>query len=206
VEKRTVAAVGLFAGGGVLAWWLSQQQDGGGVYAPIDLSAVLTPDFPVAGPPDGSSGTNAYLDSLSAAEDPSGDPYAKNPEPGQTASGLFQFTKGTWTSLGGDWGDDPTKAFGGLTPSVAEQYAMAAKLTAGNASILDNIGVDVSNATLYATHILGGTTAVKTLPSILASDPATPLTTFLPSHTVAVNPALGKTVGSFLSYVTSKVG
>ena len=46
--------------------------------------------------------TGNYLDNLARAESatkdmPAGDPNAKNPMPGQTASGLFQFTKATWT-------------------------------------------------------------------------------------------------------------
>jgi hypothetical protein len=205
MEKRRVAEIALLAGGAGLVWWLTQsgQADAGqGVYAPVDLSVPdLTGTDPTA-PADTS--TSSYLQQLSLAEDPSQNPLAKNPY--STASGLYQFTKATWTGLGGDWGDDPTLAFGGLQPSVDEQNAMAAKLTAQNSNVLANIGVDISNATLYAAHILGAGAASKSLPSILSSDPSTPLTTFLPSSTVAVNPALGSTVGSFLSYLTAKVG
>jgi len=40
--------------------------------------------------------TGNYLDNLARAES-AGDPNAKNPMPGQSASGLFQFTQATWT-------------------------------------------------------------------------------------------------------------
>lgn len=206
MEKRAIALLAL-AGGGA-AWWI-MRQGGGGVYAPIDLS---TTDLFTGSSGDGSSGgagtadgsTPVYLSALSNAEDPGGGLYTKNPY--SSASGKYQFTKATWTGLGGDWGADPSQAFGGLQPSEAEQDAMAAKLTAANASVLGKIGVGVSNVTLYAAHILGAGGAAKSLPGILNSDPSTPLTAFLAPSTVAKNPALGSTVGSFLDYLTRKVG
>lgn len=204
MDKRRVAEVALIAGGAVLAWFASQQ-DGGGVYAPVNLD-----------PGDGSSGdpggagpggvSSGYLASLSLAEDPSQDPYAKNPY--STASGLYQFTKATWTSLGGDWGDDPTQAFGGLTPSAAEQTAMAQKLTSQNSSILTSIGAAVDNATLYTMHIFGAGTGPKVVTATAGADPSTPLASLpgVGSKIVSINPALGTTVGSFLTYLANKVG
>lgn len=205
MEKRAIALLAL-AGGGA-AWWVLRQGGSGGIYAPIDLSATdLFGDGGASGDASTSDAATSpdYLPALSNAEDPGGGLYTKNPY--STASGKYQFTKATWTSLGGDWGTDPSQAFGGLQPSEAEQDAMAAKLTAANASVLDKIGVDVSNVTLYAAHILGAGGAAKSLPGILNSDPSTPLTAFLAPSTVAKNPALGSTVGSFLDYLTRKVG
>lgn len=200
MDKRHAAILGLVAGGGALAWWISQQQDGGGVYAPIDLSYGGDGDPGDAGGAGTSIGSPGYLAALQAAEDPQGGLYAKNPY--SSASGLFQFTKATWTALGGDWGDDPTKAFGGLTPSADEQTAMAQKLTAGNASILGRAGVAVDNLSLYAAHIFGPGTAAK----VLGSDPSTPLASLVGASTAAKNPALGSTVSSFMDYLTRKVG
>lgn len=190
VERREVALVALIAGGG-LAWWLSQAQDGGGVYAPVNL------DYTGVDP---GGGSGDFLSRLSAAEDPTGNPYAKNPR--SSASGSYQFTKATWTALGGDWGDDPTQAFGGLQPSPEEQTARAQMLTAGNASVLSRAGLAVDNLTLYAAHIFGPGRAAR----VLAADPATSLASLVGASTAAKNPALGKTVSSFTSYLERKVG
>lgn len=199
MDRQAVAALGLVAGGAGLAWWLTQKA-GSGVYAPINLDIAAPADFSAADAVAATSASSDYLARLSAAEDPSGDPLAKNPY--SSASGLYQFTQATWTALGGDWGSDPTRAFGGLTPSPAEQTAMAEKLTAGNASLLDRAGVAIDNAALYAAHIFGPSKAAAILPA----DPSTSLTAFVSASTVAKNPALGQTVGSFLNYLAGKVG
>jgi hypothetical protein len=203
--KRQVALFAL-AGAGGLAWWLARRADGGGVYAPLDLSyAGLVGDSgggdPGAGGDTGGGGVPAgYLPSLSSAEDPGGGLYAKNPY--SSASGKYQFLKSTWTALGGDWGPNPSAAFGGLQPSEAEQDAMAAKLTAGNANLLGHYGAAVNSISLYAAHIFGPKTAAVAL----TSDPATPLASLVGASTVAKNPALGQTVASFMDYLARKVG
>lgn len=226
MEKRGLALL-VLAGGGAAAWWISRQ-GGAGIYAPVDLGQLGVFDWPdwtawtggdaagdaggggdgdVAPLPITSTGSSSnYLAQLQRAEDPGGGLYVKNPMPGQTASGKYQFTKATWTTLGGDWGSDPTKAFGGLFPSEAEQDAMAAKLTASNASVLTRIGVGVSNAMLYAAHFLGPGRTASALPQILNADRSASLTNFLPANVVKLNPAIGKTVGSFLDYFTAKMG
>ena len=204
MEKRRVAEVALIAGGALLAWFASQQ-DGGGVYAPVDLDPS-DGSLGLPGAVGGGGVSDGYLSALSLAEDPSQDPYAKNPY--STASGLYQFTKATWTSLGGDWGDDPTQAFGGLTPSVAEQTAMAQKLTSQNSNILTRLGAAGDNATLYTMHIFGAGTGPKVVAATAGADPSTPLASLpgVGSKITAINPALGSTVGSFLSYLANKVG
>lgn len=203
MDKRRLTEVALIAGGAGLVWWLNQQ--GGNVYAAVNLD-------PGSANPGGSDGlgpggiSDSYLSALSLAEDPTQDPLAKNPY--SSASGLFQFTKATWTGLGGDWGSDPSQAFGGLTPSVAEQVAMAQKLTAQNASILSQIGTAADNAALYAMHIFGATTGPTVLAATAGADSSTSLASLpgVGSKIVAINPALGSTVGSFLNYLKAKVG
>jgi hypothetical protein len=200
MDRHQLATLAVIGGaGGALAWWLTQGA-GPGVYSPINLDLALGGDPGALQPDSATLPLPDYLAQLSAAEDPSGDPYAKNPY--STASGLYQFTKATWTSLGGDWGPDPTRAFGGLTPSPAEQTAMAQRLTAGNASLLDRAGQAINSATLYAAHIFGAGSAVR----VLGADPATPLANLVGASTVAKNPALGSTVASFLDYLARKVG
>lgn len=204
MDRHQLATLAVIGGaGGALAWWLTQKA-GGGVYAPLDLNYMG--DSGGLDAPGAVSDVESYLSRLSAAEDPTGDPYAKNPLPGQTASGLYQFTKATWTSLGGDWGNDPSKAFGGLTPSPEEQHARAVALTAGNAALLAGAGVDPTPANLYAIHMLGPGRGPAVLPGLLSADPSAPLGNFLPAHIIALNKALGSTVGSFLSYFARKVG
>ena len=201
MDRQQLVAAALIAGGGALAWWITQKA-GSGVYAPIDLGTVLEGQNAGAGGGSDGSGLSSYLAKLSAAEDPSGGLYVKNPY--SSASGLYQFTQGTWTALGGDWGPDPSQAFGGLTPSADEQTAMAAKLTASNASILAklNPGQAITDALLYAAHIFG----VGKVAPVMGADPATPLADLVGASTVAKNPALGSTVSSFLDYLARKVG
>lgn len=141
-----------------------------------------------------------YLARMSLAENPWQNPFAKNP--GSSASGLFQFVRSTWEALGGAWGSDPRKAFGGLTPSIADQTAMAARLTAQNAAILQAAGLAASNVNLYAIHILGPTAGLRAL----AAPDATRLAAIIGADAVARNPALGQTVGSFRDYLQRKVG
>lgn len=208
--KRQAAILALAGAGGV-AWWLSRRQEGEGVYAPVDLGildlgSVLGGDdgggSGDAGGPGSAGGVDigGFLPALGQAENPGGGLWTKNPY--STASGKYQFVKATWTGLGGDWGDDPTQAFGGLRPSEAEQDAMAARLTAGNANLLSRAGAAVTSASLYAAHIFGPSKAAR----VLNSDPSTPLADLVGAHTAAINPALGTTVSSFLDYLARKVG
>lgn len=199
MDFRTVAKVAVVGGIGYVAYRVWQD----GVTSDVPGGGTITGSGDPIVTSDGSvtiDPTSDYLSKLSLAEDPSQDPYAKNPY--SSASGLFQFTQATWTGLGGQWGNNPALAFGGLTPSVDEQTAMAAKLTAANSSVLDNIGQDINNITLYAAHIFGPQTAAN----VLSQDPSTPLASVVGASTVAKNPALGSTVASFISYLQKKVG
>jgi hypothetical protein len=201
MERRRVATVAALAGGGALLWWLTEKA-GPGVYAPVDLGLALAGGQGGPWGPQDTGAGSTYLSRLSAAEDPSGGLYVKNPY--SSASGLYQFEKKTWTALGGDWGPDPSQAFGGLRPSADEQTAMAAKLTASNGAILAkaNPGQAISDAMLYAAHIFG----VGKVAPVMAADPSTKLADLVGASTVAKNPALGSTVSSFLDYLARKVG
>lgn len=101
-----------------------------------------------------------YMRAL-ASHESSGNPYIKNSQKGQSASGLYQFTKSSWKALGGAWGGDPSQAFGGLRPSVAEQNARMREFTARNASILQRAGITPTVGALSAAHFLGAGGAMK---------------------------------------------
>ena len=95
-----------------------------------------------------------YMSTLAKTEG-GNNPYIKNPQKGQTASGLYQFTKATWQSLGGSWGNDPSQAFGGLRPTVEEQNARMREFTRRNAIILAKNGFTPTVGTLSLSHFLG---------------------------------------------------
>lgn len=119
-----------------------------------------------------------------------------------SASGLYQFIKATWIGEGGQWGDRPALAFGGLQPPVSEQHARAASFTRKNAKALGVAGVRITRASLYAAHFFGAGTAIKVLRAsfseradLLAGEAAT-----------RANPSIlaGKTVGQFMEWLTRK--
>lgn len=142
-----------------------------------------------------------YWPMLSKIE--SGDrPYIKAPT--SSASGLYQFIKSTWLGEGGAWGNDMSKAFGGLQPSVEEQKQRAKSFTAKNATYLKKHGIPINKASLYAAHFLGPVTAVQLIGVDVhrsAEDIAGPAAT-------RANPSIlrGKTVGEFLSWLHKKTG
>jgi len=183
MSARDLAALGLIGAFGWYAWRL------------LDGQTAL----PVA-PPAG-SGEGDYLAKLAAAENAKRDPLAKNTR--SSASGLWQFVKKTWVNLGGSWGPDPTKPFGGLKPTVAEQNERLAMLTGQNATMLRAGGVAVSDATLYAAHFLGAPTAIRVW---LASDLAR-LAPLIGGDAMAANkfPA-SMTVGQFRAWVRRRMG
>ncbi len=109
-----------------------------------------------------------------------------------TASGAYQFVKKTWIGLGGAWGGDDSKAFGGLNPSRETQDAMFKKFTAQNASVLAGANIPLTSQNLYAAHFLGAGTARKILrmpdsarADIAAGSSATNANPFLRGLTVA---------------------
>lgn len=154
---------------------------------------------PVADDPTPSDLPPGYLPMLARIES-NNRPYIRAAT--SSASGLYQFIKTTWQGEGGQWGDRPTLAFGGLQPPVSEQHARAASFTRKNAKALTAAGIPVTRATLYAAHFLGAGTAVKVLRAhpteradLLAGDDAT-----------RANPSIlaGKTVGQFMEWLTRK--
>lgn len=142
-----------------------------------------------------------YWPMLSKIE--SGDrPYIKAAS--SSASGLYQFIKGTWVAEGGKWGNDSSKAFGGLMPPVSEQLERARTFTAKNADYLRRQGLPVNKASLYAAHFLGAGTAAK----VIAADVNARADLIAGKAATDANPSIlrGKTVAEFLTWLHKKTG
>lgn len=120
-----------------------------------------------------------------------------------SASGLYQFVRGTWEGEGGAWGDG-TGAFGGLMPSVEEQLQRVKTYTAKSADYLRSKGISLNKASLYAAHFLGAGTAAK----VIAADVAASAGDIAGAAATRANPSIleDKTVGQFLSWLHHKTG
>lgn len=188
MSLRDLVGVGLL-GAAVWGFWRR-----GAATLPGTLLTPPTGKIPASATP--SSGDYA---AKTIARESAGDANAKNPL--SSASGLYQFTKATWQRLGGAWGSDPTKPFGGLAVTAAEQTARFNQLTAANAGALQRAGLAVTNATLYAAHFLGSPVAVK----VLRAPNSTSLATLVGSRVMAQNPHLaGFTVGDFRRWLETR--
>lgn len=165
------------------------------------IERLLTvPEAPKA--PSTSAIPDSYWPMLSKIE--SNDrPYVKAST--SSASGLYQFIRGTWIEEGGAWGSDMSQAFGGLKPSVDEQLRRAKSFTEKNARALRAAGIDLNGASLYAAHFLGVGTAIKAI----SGDVSKPVANYVSAAAVRANPSIlggGKTVGDFLSWLHKKTG
>lgn len=121
-----------------------------------------------------------------------------------SASGLYQFIRATWIGEGGAWGPNMALAFGGLTPSKAEQDRRVTTFTLKNARALAAAGLPVNTASLYVAHFMGVGKAVQLLrePDAARADHIAG-----PAATTA-NPSVlkGKTVGQFIDFIAKKTG
>ncbi len=128
-------------------------------------------------------------------------PYVKARS--SSASGLYQFIKSTWLAEGGQWGNDPSLAFGGLKPSADEQLKRAKAFTERNALYLRS-RVPINKASLYAAHFFGPVTAAK----VIAADVNARADLIAGPAATAANPSIlrGKTVGEFLTWLHGKTG
>ena len=142
-----------------------------------------------------------YWPMLSKIE--SGDrPYVKAQT--SSASGLYQFIRGTWLGEGGTWGANNGAAFGGLMPSVEEQTARAKTFTAKNAAYLRSKGIPINKASLYAAHFFGPLTAAQ----VIGADVKARADRIAGPAATAANRSIleGKTVGQFLTWLHKKTG
>lgn len=117
-------------------------------------------------------------------------PNATNPA--SSASGLYQFTRGTWGRYGSGDPRDP----------VASTDA-AARLTNANTSALRSAGLPVTPGTIYLSHFAGADGARK----LLTASPDTPAGAVLGEKAVQANPFLGRmTAGQLTNWASSKMG
>lgn len=125
-------------------------------------------------------------------------------KPYSSASGLYQFIKSTWIGEGGAWGDDPTKAFGGLKPTAEEQLMRVKTFTQKNAKALKKAGIPINKASLYAAHFFGHVTAIR----VIEADVNASAEALAGAAATRANPSIlkGKTVGQFLSWLHKKTG
>ena len=132
----------------------------------------------------------SYLEKIKASES-CGKQYAKNPY--GSASGLFQFTKGTWQGLGYDWND---------RFDINLQHEAAVKFTNNNANYLrKNLGIEPTHADLYGAHFLGAV-GYKNLYKT-ADD--RPISDVMSQKEISSNPFVkGKTVGFVKEWLRKK--
>jgi hypothetical protein len=134
---------------------------------------------------------DSYMNRTFGAES-SYDPYAKNPR--SSATGLGQFTDGTWAGLMQQYPDLGLTADGRTDPDQAKK-AME-RFTFDNASVLKKNGIEPSDNALYALHRFGPTGGMK----LLTSDPSTPISALVSPDVMSANPDLnGKTAGQVAS-------
>lgn len=129
-------------------------------------------------------------------------PYIKASS--SSASGLYQFIRSTWIGEGGQWGDDASKAFGGLKPSAEEQLRRAKSFTQKNAVALKKAGLPINKASLYAAHFFGHVTAIR----VIGADVNASAEALAGPAATKANPSIlkGKTVGQFLSWLHRRTG
>lgn len=167
-------------------------------WAGRDTNAKLDEIKPVAGT---SAIPDDYWPTLAKIE--SGNrPYVKAST--SSASGLYQFIRGTWLGEGGKWGPNNGAAFGGLMPSVDEQTARAKSFTEKNVKVLQGAGIPVNKATLYAAHFLGAGTAK----AILAAPDSADAGKIAGEAATDANPSIlrGKSVRQFKDWLAKKTG
>lgn len=129
----------------------------------------------------------------------SGDPNAKNSR--SSATGLGQFTKGTWAGLMRDFPD------AGLTPEGRTDEAQSRRalklLTAQNEAVLKKQGIPINHTTLYSAHFLGSGDA----PKALKAAAHVPLEGLIDPKSIKANPFLkGMTAGEFRDWAARKMG
>lgn len=143
--------------------------------------APQTPPQVAAGP---AAGTPDYLRRLMAQES-GGNPNARAST--STATGLFQFTDGTWRDLMQRRPELQLTADGRTNPE--QQRRAAEAFTNENAAILQRAGIEANPGNLYMTHFLGQAGGPAFL-AALQRDPNQPATAVVTPQAAQANPTI----------------
>lgn len=152
----------------------------------------------------GSAAVETYLAAVKRQES-GGNPNARNGQPGQTASGLYGFTNGTW--LATYRREFPNSGLDNAAilarkSDAALQERLGRRLTEDNAAFLNRIGAETDPGNLYVAHHLGTGGAEK----VLRAAPDTPLAELLSPEVIHANPHMkGMTAGDFISWARKKM-
>ncbi|MGR3521942.1 MAG: hypothetical protein ACU0FT_04230 [Paracoccus sp. (in: a-proteobacteria)] len=151
--------------------------------ADADLRAGREPAERVATQPSGRDEPidAGYFAAIKSAES-GGRADARNPN--STATGLYQFTQGTWEGIRRDHPDLNLTRDGRLDPAQQEMAIRA--FTQDNADQLRQAGLAVNRGNLYAAHFLGAGDARR----VLRASPDAMLTDLLAPQVIASNPFL----------------
>lgn len=140
------------------------------------------------------------------ARESGGNNYAKNPN--SSATGLYQFTDGTWSGLMRKYPQLGLTADGRTDPGQ-QQRAMQV-FTSENKNHLEQNGIPATPGNLYAAHFLGAGGAAKFI-SVAMSNPDTPAAAVVGSQVANANRSIffnkdgsPKTTGQVYAGLTSK--
>lgn len=183
---------------------------GGTVDPSTGTPATAAPAAPVARGPaftDASGPSGSYLATLRGKES-GGSATARNPN--SSATGIDQFTAGTWEGLRKKY---PELS---LTPDgrtdVAQSTRAMDRFTRDNADVLTRAGVPITNGNLYVAHFLGAGGATRFIKGAI-NNPEAPATAFVDPSSAAANRTIfynrdgsPKTAGQVYAERTSRFG
>lgn len=125
---------------------------------------------------------------------------------GSSASGRYQFTKGTFKRIYKRvFGGNAEEAWATKRFDADTQEKLMDALMKDNERTLKANKLPVTNGNMYVLHVLGSRDGAR----ILTADPNTPVASLLSAEIVAKNPTYfggGKTVGQSIGVISGKVG
>lgn len=148
---------------------------------------------------------SSYVDRVVGVES-GGNPMAKNPN--SSATGLGQFTEGTWLEMMGRHAPEYARGKSreeilALRNDPTLSRTMTQYLGDENGQILQNAGLPVTDGTKYLAHFAGPGGAVKALQAA----PGTPVVAIMSPEAIAANPFLqGMTTDQLVQWANGKVG
>lgn len=180
--------------------WRQAEEDIAGI-API-VGADGTPETGVVV----TGGYNAAgLKAKIRGPESGGDDRATN-RMGSSASGRYQFTKGTFVSLyNQEYGKGGEEAWANKRFDTGIQEKLMDRLMGANKKALEGAGLPVSDGNMYVLHVLGPGDGIR----LLKADPNAPVSSLLSAEIVQKNPSYfgkGRTVQQSVGVITGKVG